>query len=111
MISQDPGEIRGFFISINCFIFVSMASNGLDKRAKNGTCRICQRVRNTEKYLKAVGEVRHGFATGHIWECRDAEECDKTAKEKLNSPMSIVVHERIKSALAKGRFTKYEIFT
>jgi hypothetical protein len=88
-----------------------MASNGLNKKAKTGTCRVCQRARNTDKYLKAVGEIHHGFATGHIWECRDAEECDKTAKEKLNSPMSIVVRERIKNALAKGRFTKYEIFT
>lgn len=45
---------------------LNMASNGLDSTAKSGKCRICQRVRNTSKYLKAVGEVRHGYATGHI---------------------------------------------
>ena len=89
-----------------------MASNGLLNKAKNGTCRICQRSRSTNKYLKAVGEVHHGFATGHIWECVDTEECDKSAAEKLiNNKVSHVIHAAIKEGLKRGRYTKYEIFT
>lgn len=56
-----------------------MASNGLLNRAKKGKCRICYRVRCTNKHVKAVGEVRHGFATGHVWECKDIEECENGA--------------------------------
>jgi hypothetical protein len=55
-----------------------MASNGLLNRAKNGKCRNCKRVRNTAKYLNDVGEVRHGFAVGYIWECIDKDECNKS---------------------------------
>lgn len=88
-----------------------MASNGLDNFAKSGKCRICQRVRNTEKYLKPVGEVRHGYATGHIWECENAEECQREAERKLNdSNISYLHKDRIKSALKQGRFTKYVIY-
>ena len=40
---------------------------------------------NTENQLKSVGEVRHGYATGHIWECINTEGCDKAARERLIS--------------------------
>lgn len=60
-----------------------MASNGLLKRAKTGKCRMCYRVRSTDKYLKAVGEVHHGSATGHIWECKDEKECEEAANKKI----------------------------
>lgn len=86
-----------------------MASNGLLNRAKKGTCRICQRVRNTDKYLHAVGEVLHGFATGHIWECTDVENCDKVAAAKLSGEIRCVSKSRIEIALKKGRFTEYMI--
>ncbi len=77
-----------------------MASNGLLNRAKNGTCRICQRVRNTDKYLNIVGEVRHGFATGHVWECKDKAACIEVAKDKLkNKKGSGVMLSRIETAL------------
>jgi hypothetical protein len=56
-----------------------MASNGLLNRAKKGKCRICQRQRCTEKHVRAVGEVSHGYATGHIWECIDVVECKEKA--------------------------------
>ncbi|MCA6372248.1 MAG: hypothetical protein IM631_12785 [Cytophagales bacterium] len=85
-----------------------MASDGLSNRAKQGTCRMCQRVRSTEKYLMAVGEVRHGFATGHIWECADAEDCDKAAEKKMtDKPAGSLVYERIKAAITKGRLKEY----
>ena len=60
-----------------------MASNGLLNKAKRGKCRICNRVRSTAKYLKAVGEVRHGYATGQIWECKDFEDCEEVAMKKI----------------------------
>lgn len=87
-----------------------MASDGLSKRAKKGTCRICQRSRNTDNQVKAVGEVRHGFATGHVWECIDTEECDKAAINRLENPM---INGRVKANIAygleSGRFSYYKI--
>jgi hypothetical protein len=82
-----------------------MASNGLIQRAKNGKCRICQRTRSTSKHVKAVGEVSHGFATGHVWECIDVEECNQVAQMRIkeNHPTK----EHIKNALLNGRFNEY----
>ena len=84
-----------------------MASDGLSNKAKNGTCRICQRVRDTDKYLKAVGEVHHGFATGYLWECVDVKECDNVVNLKINNNHAHKV--RIEIALRKGRFAQYMI--
>ena len=87
-----------------------MASDGLSKRAKKGICRICQRSRDTYKYVKAVGEVRHGFATGHIWECIDTTDCDKAANERLQScRLNGNVRGKIKIGLKRGRFTEYMV--
>ena len=82
-----------------------MASNGLLNRAKTGTCRICQRARNSNKYLKVVGEVRHGFATGYIWECIDEVDCNKVALQKISS--NHLKKHVIENALQKGRFKEY----
>lgn len=60
-----------------------MASNGLLQRAKTGTCRVCQRRRCTNKHVKVVGEVRRGYATGHIWECINIADCNKVAKQRI----------------------------
>ena len=89
-----------------------MASNGLLKRATTGTCRICQRRRNTTDQVKAVGELRKGFATGHIWECIDIADCDKAAENRMSkyTPGSLI-YEKIKDAIASGRFVYYKIFT
>lgn len=88
-----------------------MASNGLDNIAKNGKCRICQRVRSTAKYLKAVGEVRHGYAIGHIWECKDEEECGRVAQGKLSDSKTSAENKcRIKFSLSEGRYKEYVIF-
>lgn len=84
-----------------------MASNGIYKRAKRGTCRICQRVRKVDEQIKAVGEVAHGYATGHIWECIDEKECDAAAKRKLSENLSGVVRQKIETALKVGRYTEY----
>ena len=88
-----------------------MASDGLTNRAKKGKCRICHRTRCTEKHVKAVGEVKHGYATGHIWECIDTEECDKVANERLNDGKYRQYRESIRIALKQGRFKYYMIFT
>ncbi len=82
-----------------------MASNGLLNRAKKGVCRMCLRVRCTEKHVKPVGEVHHGFATGYIWQCIDAGDCEKTIaiKLKANQP-NTTVHEKIKHAVNAGRW-------
>lgn len=82
-----------------------MASDGLVNYAKTGRCRICHRVRKTDTQVKAVGEVRHGYATGHIWECIDIEDCDKVAQERISAghPKS----ELIKIAVAQGRIGGY----
>ena len=86
-----------------------MASNGLLNYAKTGRCRICRRVRKTDIQVKAVGEVRHGMATGHIWECIDTEDCDRVAEEKVaaNSKDSAF----IKLAIEQGRFKEWVIYT
>jgi predicted methyltransferase MtxX (methanogen marker protein 4) len=85
-----------------------MASNVLYNKAKKGTCRICQRSRNTGNQVKAVGEVRHGFATGHIWECVDTQDCDKSAIERLqNWRLNEKVRGKIEAGLKRGRFTEY----
>lgn len=49
-----------------------------------GKCRICQRTRCTSVYVQAVGEVRHGYATGHIWECIDHRECESVAQQRAD---------------------------
>jgi hypothetical protein len=82
-----------------------MASDGLLNYAKNGKCHICQRLRKTDTQVKVVGEVRHGFATGHIWECVDTEECDKVAQERIIAGHS--KSEFIKIALKRGRIKAY----
>jgi len=85
-----------------------MASNGLLNRAKTGTCRICQRVGKTDKKVKSVGEVSHGMATGHIWECIDFEDCKKVAESKLmKHDAGTAIHEKIKVALSIGQFSEY----
>jgi len=87
-----------------------MASNGLDETAKNGKCRICRRTRKVWKYVKPVGEVRHGYATGHIWECIDTKECDAVAKarmlDKTNGDWQLIEIE-----LKRGRFKKYHCYS
>ncbi len=85
-----------------------MASNGLQNTAKAGTCRMCQRVRNTEKYLKAVGEVHHGFAVGHIWECKDVSDCDAAIHLKLGNS-SERLKARIELSIKYGRLKEYII--
>jgi hypothetical protein len=85
-----------------------MASNGLNNRAKTGTCRMCQRRRNTELHLKIVGEINHGFGTGHIWECNDINDCETTILKKLNRiDMNGVVRQKIVIAQIRGRFAGY----
>ncbi len=86
-----------------------MASDGLTNIAKNGTCRICQRVRNTSNQVKAVGEVRHGFAVGHIWECIDTADCDQIAQKKINEKRYRYRH--IELAIKIGRFSEYKYFS
>lgn len=89
-----------------------MASNGLINRAKTGTCRMCLRRRNVDKYLKTVGEVRRGYATGHIWECVDVQDCQGVALEKLRgNSISIVQRGKIQSAQNSGRLEHYIITT
>ena len=82
-----------------------MASDGLLNYAKTGKCHICQRVRKTDTQVKSVGEVRHGYATGHIWECIDKEECDKVAQKKISAGHPKA--ELIKIALNHGRIKEY----
>lgn len=87
-----------------------MASDGITKKAIHGTCRICQRVRKTDCKLKAVGEVRHGYATGHIWECIDEKDCDEAAKVKLVSAITNLKKFKIETALKEGRYKEYKYF-
>lgn len=87
-----------------------MASDGLTNKAKRGTCRICQRSRSTKNQVKAVGEVHHGYATGHIWECIDTAECDKVATEKINSNINGAIAAKIEKALTVGRYIDYKVF-
>ena len=79
-----------------------MASNGLLNRAKKGTCRICQRSRSTFDKVKEVGEVRHGFAVGYIWECIDTTDCDKAAKERLQD-MKLNSGERVSNTSERAQ--------
>ena len=89
-----------------------MASDGLTKKAKKGTCRICQRVRNTDNQVKAVAQVSHGFATGHLWECVNIEDCDKTANDKLKTlPVGSLKYVKIEVGLKQGRFKEYKYFS
>lgn len=88
-----------------------MASDGLLNKAKKGTCRICLRVRNTDEQVKPVGEVRHGFATGHIWECKEIEDCDRIAREKLNGKLRGDLKQKIETALKIGRFEEYVVMS
>lgn len=82
-----------------------MASNGFFKIAKNGKCRMCQRVRSTDKYLKRVGEVAHGFATGYIWECTDISDCEKVIESKLKDNH---IHSKIIIVeIEVGRYSEY----
>jgi hypothetical protein len=85
-----------------------MASNGHMNEPKTGTCRMCRRARSTQ-YLKKVGEVAHGFATGYIWECIDSiENCDIAIHRKLNSnKTSYVELNKIEIAQDEGRYEKY----
>lgn len=88
-----------------------MASDGLTNTAKKGKCRMCLRVRDTLKYLKIVGEVRHGYATGHIWECIDVKDCERAAHNKINDKTRArIERETIKFALKQGRYNRYKIF-
>ena len=86
-----------------------MASNGLIQYAKTGKCHICRRVRKTDVHVKPVGEVRRGFATGHIWECIDTEDCERVAKERIasNRPDS----KLIEGELRRGRIKEWITFT
>jgi len=87
-----------------------MSSNGLLNRAITGTCRICQRSRKTDIYLKSVGEVRRGYATGHIWECID--NCDEVANKRLhNYKLSGNVRAKIKIGLERGPLLQYTVIT
>ena len=86
-----------------------MASNGLINMAKNGKCRICYRTRSTDEHVEAVGEVRHGFATGHIWECINIEDCEKTALKRIKD--NHLSSEYIKHAMQQGRFREYVWFS
>ncbi len=60
-----------------------MASNGIMNYAKGGKCRICLRVRNTDTQVKPVGEVRHGYATGYVWERIDRADCISAATMRV----------------------------
>lgn len=84
-----------------------MASDGLTRTAKSGKCHYCLRVRKV-RFLTAVGEVRHGYATGHIWECKDQVRCDAALKAKLEDPnVTNRKQEMLKFNLQKGRITTY----
>lgn len=67
------------------------------------------RVRDTLTKVKPVGEVRHGMATGHIWECIDTKECDMAANKKIaeNHPDSPF----IKTHIEQGRYTEWMIYS
>lgn len=86
-----------------------MASNGLLQYAKTGRCRICRRVRKTDQQVKPVGEVRRGYATGHVWECIDTEECNRVANEriKMDRPDSKLIEMEMKL----GRFKEWVVYT
>lgn len=88
-----------------------MASNGLDKKAIKGTCRMCLRVRYAYTQVKPVGEVRHGYATGHIWECINHAECDEAIDFKLRkNTLKAVSKAKIEQAQEVGRYITYKCF-
>lgn len=73
---------------------------------------MCRRRRNTANYLKIVGEVRHGFAIGYIWECEDVKECDAAIESKLSNPtVNEWEKEKINFAVEHKRFTEYIVRT
>jgi len=82
-----------------------MASNGLLNKAKNGKCRICWRTRSTDVYVHAVGEVSHGFATGHVWECVDSLECREEALRRIKQ--GHISSRFIEIALEQGNTKEY----
>ena len=86
-----------------------MASNGFMKRAKKGKCHICFRVRKVDEQVFPVGEVNHGYAVGYIWECKDHDDCDRAAKEKLErlNPDSLA-YMQVKIGVETGRYTTYQ---
>ncbi len=82
-----------------------MASNGLANRAKKGVCRMCMRSRCTDKHVEPVGEVHHGFAVGHLWQCIEEEDCQKAIEKKLAKyPPGSLIHKKIKFAVSRGRW-------
>ena len=87
-----------------------MASDGLLNYAKTGKCRICHRVRKTDWQVKPVGEVRHGYATGHIWECKDVTDCEEVARKRMNDK-SRPDCKLIEINLQHGRFKTYKYFS
>lgn len=82
-----------------------MASNGLQREAKTGKCRMCQYVRRRDQ-LKIVGEVTHGFATGHIWECEDVDKCDAAMAKNIATGRKAALTE---IAMRQGRWVEYRI--
>lgn len=72
---------------------------------------MCQRVRKVE-YLKKVGEVRHGFAQGFIWECENEVSCEIAMAEFLDhpSPKALLKKGKILHAQISGRWKEYKIF-
>ncbi len=85
-----------------------MASNGLLNKAKKGKCRLCKRVRCTDKHVKPVGEVRHGFATGYVWECKDIEDCERVVNEKLKTfQPGTAKYQEIEKAVLLGRYKDF----
>lgn len=87
-----------------------MSSDGLSNYAKTGKCRVCRRVRKTDTQVMPVGEVRHGYATGHIWECVDVVNCEKAAHEKLKDKTRHG-NELIEFALSQGRWKEYRYYS
>ncbi len=65
---------------------------------------MCLRVRCTDKHVKPVGEVHHGFATGYVWQCRDIVDCHGSLTHKLASyDPSTTIHKQISCAVKVGR--------
>lgn len=91
----------------------TMASDGISRRATRGVCRMCLRTRKTDTHLKTVGEVHHGFATGYIWECIDAGECERVAKSKMENPAKTgpVNMAKLETASKVGRLVVYQFFS
>ena len=87
-----------------------MSSNGILNEPKRAKCRMCRCSKKTE-YLKKVGEVHHGFATGYVWECINIKKCDLAAMNKLKKlTLSPNSRARILQSIKDGRIKKYSIF-